>query len=117
MRSFANILLVCSVAACTASNPRIYAGPLQPQSGTCDAPLRAELSLRGSSILFTPSSGTLVLRGQRKDNNLAAQDVMMTPDHKPYTVSFSGYLGSNSIDGTYATPRCLYRVRLLPTRD
>ena len=117
MRRLSSALLIAGVAACTAGNPQTYAGPLQPLSGTCDSPLRAELSLRGKSALFTPSSGTLVLRGQRTNNDVAAQESLITPDHKPYTISFNGHVAANSIDGTYATPRCRYQVHLSPTQD
>ena len=102
MRAPCSVLLVCYAAACTAGQPGIYAGALQPQSGTCDPPVRAELSLRGSAVLFTPSSGTLVLRGERVANEITARFAMTTPEHKPYAVSFAGQFAGAGIDGTYA---------------
>lgn len=117
MRKVWGASLTIWLAGCVAGTPDIYAGPLQPLSGTCDSPLRAELSLRGSSALFTPSSGTLVLRGRRTDDQVDAQDILITPDHRPYTVSFRGHIKPDSVDGTYVTPRCRYSVHLQPTSD
>ena len=110
-------LFICCLAGCTTGRPVIYAGALQPLSGTCDSPGRAELSLRGRSVLFTPASGTIVLRGERTGNEVAAQETLVNPERKAYPVGFAGRIGVDGIDGVYETPRCRYHVHLSATQD
>ena len=90
----------------------LYAGALQPSSGTCDPPAQAQLVIRGNTVAFSPSSGTVVLAGKVTGNGMNAATTLVGADRKPYSLQFKGVLAGSEIQGTYETTRCRYRVSL-----
>lgn len=106
------LLIPLLVPACAGQSQRNFIGTLQPETGYCDPASQAELSIEGSGILFAPSSGTILLRGQKSGENLTAATTLPGADKMPYALSFRGVLSGKTISGTYATPRCRYIVKL-----
>lgn len=114
MRTYRVTTLLIALNACAGSAPTLYAGPLHPLAGTCDPSTRAQLSFDGQAVLFAPTSGTLILRGQRTGQTLAAAQTLPGADHKPYTLTFRASIDGANVNGVYQTPRCRYAVTLRP---
>ena len=102
-----------AVSACSAQQIT-YSGDLRPVSGTCDPPARAELTRRGKAVLFLPNSGTISLTGLQNGTTITAVKTLIGADKKPYKLVFSGNLQGPTIQGTYLTTRCRYKVSLYP---
>jgi hypothetical protein len=111
------LLLLPLLSACAAPRTDIFAGPLTPQSGTCDPPAQATLTLRDNTLVFAPNSGTLILNGAIAGAIVQAAATLPGADRKPYPVSFQATRQGNLISGTYTTPRCRYHVALHLTGD
>ena len=104
-------------AGCASGRPDHFAGPLQPQAGTCDPPARAELTLKGSHVLFSPREGILSLDGGlAADGTISATATTNGMNHTPYRQTFIGSLSGDHVTGTFTTPRCHYSVSLAATR-
>lgn len=111
-------LLLCllPLTACTGiQETRIYAGPQRPVAGACDPATRATLTRRGNAITVTPADGTLTLQGTLTGSALSAATTLAGVDKKPYLITFTGQLAGTQINGTLATPRCRYELRLSQT--
>jgi hypothetical protein len=112
------VLLSGLLAACAGlAETTIYAGPVTPEAGVCDPQAQGELTQRGTGIVFSADSGTLVLQGKRSGNDLAADLTLLGIDKKPFTLTFTGAVKGQQITGTYTTQRCRYRVTLKRTND
>jgi len=110
------IIAIVTLAACSAATQN-YSGDLRPIAGTCDPPSEALLTLRNTTIIFAPASGTTLLRG-KIDGQVASADLkLIDPGKQPYHLSFQGVLNGRIITGTYVTPRCRYAATLRLTDD
>ena len=117
MRAYFFALLPLIACSCSAETMN-YAGTLRPLAGTCDPTMQAVLTRRGTTIVFAPAAGTLILRGQLSgEKNLAASLTLADPNKQPYRLAFEGILEGTHISGTYNTPRCRYRADLALTGD
>jgi hypothetical protein len=104
-------------AGCAVGRPDRFAGPLQPQAGTCDPPSRAELILNDSHVLFTPREGVISLEGAlAADGTISANATSSGMDRTPYHQTFIGNLTGDRVTGTYSTQRCRYLATLAATR-
>ncbi len=107
------IFIALLVFACSAQkSSHLYAGDLQPLSGTCDPPAQTQLVIRGNNVAFSPNSGTVVLAGTVAGNSIDAASTLVGADRKPYRLQFTGVLAGSEIHGVYETTRCRYRVSL-----
>ena len=103
-------------AGCAASRMDHFAGLLVPEAGTCDPPSRAELTLNGSRVLFTPREGIISLEGViAADGAIRAGAMSNGMDHAPYRQAFVGNLTGRLVIGTFTTPRCRYIANLTAT--
>jgi hypothetical protein len=116
LRRFVPVIL--PLAACTGIQPTmIYAGDQRPIAGTCNPAGRATLTRRGNAIVLAPAEGTLILQGSAQGNAIAAHLTVPGMDHVPYSLSFTGQLDGENINGTLTTPRCRYVLALKLTSD
>jgi hypothetical protein len=112
------IALVWEVTACSTGLPRKYVGDLQPAAGVCDSGNRAALTRTGSSVLFEPQEGVIVLSGKLSENGEVAASVELPGmNHIPYRLVFTGHVDGDRILGTYVTLHCRYRVVLSGASD
>lgn len=110
--------LLLGLAACATGLPRKFVGELQPVAGTCDSGNRATLTRSGSSILFEPQEGVIVLNGTLSQTGEAAASVEMPGmNHVAYRLNFTGHVDGDRILGTYVTLHCRYRVTLRAASD
>ncbi len=112
MRLFPPAILL-TVSACSAQQVT-YTGTLRPVAGVCDPPARAELTLRGKTVLFAPNSGTVYLTGVQTGADITASKTLAGADKKPYKLVFKASHQGQAIQGTYETARCRYAVSLRP---
>jgi hypothetical protein len=106
-------LATALLAACATGLPSKFVGTLLPVAGSCDEGNRAVVTRAGSSIMFLPQDGVLVLDGRLSDNGEVSASVAVRGiNHVPYRLVFTGKVRENQIVGTYVTPRCRYNVTL-----
>ena len=107
------IFIALLLFGCSAQrSSQLYAGDLEPSSGTCDPPAQTQLVIRGNTVAFSPNSGTVVLAGKVAGDGINAVRTLVGADRKPYSLQFKGVLAGSEIHGTYETTRCRYRVSL-----
>ncbi len=108
------------LTSCANDDPRSgrYAGPVDAVQGVCGLASGgshsvASLQIQGDSVLFTPASGVLNLKGHVDEfGHLTASTTTPGVDHKPFLMVFEGDLRGDQIEGRYATPLCRATVRL-----
>jgi hypothetical protein len=108
---------VVLLTSCALSRTVNYAGSLNPESGLCDPPTRATLTLRQDKIIFAPAEGTLQLQGEITGNALTAELNLLDANKRPYWLMFQGVRTGSVIEGVYKTPRCTYATKLRVTGD
>jgi len=109
------VALATAISGC-AGQPSHFIGPVQPRSGVCDPASRASLSLHDGFIQFAPNEGSLTLTGQiQPDGSYTAAWVPPNAQSHPGNFTLTAHsTPDGAVDGTYATPRCTYRVHLTP---
>jgi len=99
-------------ASCAQMHDETFTGTVTPLAGVCDAPTRAILTIRHSTVQFTPS-GVLNLSGAiDPSGHISASLSLSGADRKGYKLSFAGERHGDVITGIYATPRCRASVTL-----
>jgi hypothetical protein len=115
LRQAAGLAPLCCVVlvACVPSLPNKFVGDLRPVGGSCDKGNRAVLTRAGSSVMFAPQDGVLVLDGRLSGKGeVSASLEVRGMNRAPYRLVFTGKVQEDRILGTYVTPRCRYDVTL-----
>ncbi len=74
---------------------------------------RSVLQLHDGLALFIPEEATWSLQGTVSPaGTLQAERIGQGANKKPYPTRFTGTWTTQSVSGTYTTPRCTYTVQL-----
>ena len=115
LRMVKAIALACFLAGCAGPTDGRWVGPVTPEQATCGSATRGLLEADGGNVMFTPSEGVLVLRGQvAKDGTMTAQSSTVGQAHQAVVTSFSGKISNGNIEGTLTQQGCTSRVALKP---
>ena len=106
-------LLTVLLSSCAGTRMDAYFGTTIPQTGVCDPPQAASLTIRREQVRFAPTQGVLVLSGSIAPDG-AIKAVLTIPDinRKPTLYRLEAHLTGNDITGSYITPRCTSMVSL-----
>jgi hypothetical protein len=106
-------LLLVALTGCAGSQPDRFVGMLQPDSGTCDLPARAVLTINDRYVHFTPHEGVVTLDGTiTADGSIHITATLTGLDHRPYPHSVTARVAGRTVTGIYQSPRCRYRFTL-----
>ncbi len=112
MRALAILLLPIGCASVLPDADVRYTGRIVPEAA-CGAEAPATLVVRHGRFIFTPTDGVLMIAGDvAADGSLAGQLTMPGVDRKPFTMAVRARISGQEISGSYATPRCRFRVAL-----
>ena len=109
------LISALSLSACVSGPTRtdIYFGEVKPQSGTCDTPRPASLTIRGDKVQFAPTQGALLLNGILAPGGaITASLTSLDMNKRPARYTLLAQRAGDSIDGTYVTPRCRSTISL-----
>lgn len=91
-----------------------WKGKLVTEDGACPTKDDSILRVRGKTLIFTPGISTSVLRGHYAEGDQVFQAELVDKgmNNTPYRQVFKGYPVSQTIGGTYASPRCRAHITL-----
>lgn len=114
MRRLTLVLLLAGCANPAPSTDGEWFGDMTPEQASPNClPGRASLLSKRATVLFNPNEGTQTLSGtMMPDGAVAATQSTVGADKKRYVATLAARVEDGSINGTYATPRCHYTVRL-----
>ncbi len=99
--------------ACAGTRTEGYFGNVTPQSGVCDPPNAASLTIRRDQVRFAPTQGVLVLSGSiAADGAITATLTIPDVNRKPTQYRLAAHLAGDDITGSYITPRCTSTISL-----
>ncbi|MFT8819109.1 MAG: hypothetical protein ABF826_13935 [Komagataeibacter saccharivorans] len=112
---FAGFLSSAATADALHDPTGLWTGRLVTDQGTCDETRDTSTFQVGTKrITFTPSDGSIVLRGVPEKGNAHyhAEALVQQPSGAPFPMVFAAHPEGKTIVGTYGTPRCRAHIVL-----
>ncbi len=111
------IAALLTLSACASSPPTPtgrYLGVVTPTNpGPICTPSKAVAQIRDGIVIFAPDEGTWILDGvANADGTLTADHARQAPSHQLYATTLEARWTTETVSGTYKTPRCTYTVAL-----